>query len=231
MGRQLIYDETAGIAKALGHPSRARILDLLFQTERHVDDLAGLLDAGVTTVSNHLQILKSAGLVEARRDGTRLYYRIADETVLSAWLALRTVAENRSPQVQQLLREMAQRDESLEPIDAQAALDLALRGKATLIDVRPRAEFESGHLPGAISMPPDEVEQAAGDVPTGRTAITYCRDRYCVFAPSAAEQLKKRGIDTRLLEIGVAEWRDLGLPLDDLSTSTGTRNTTQGAAQ
>lgn len=219
MGKQLIYDETARIAKAIGHPSRARILDLLFQTERHVDDLAGLLHAGVTTVSNHLQVLKSVGLVEVRRDGTRVYYRIADQTVLRAWLALRRVAESRSPHVRQLLREMAERDESLEPIDAEAALELARGGKATLIDVRPRVEFEAGHLPGAISMPPDEVAQAAGDVPADRTAIAYCRDRYCVFAPSAAKQLKKRGIDTRLLEIGVAEWRDLGLPLDDLTTS------------
>lgn len=223
MGRLLIYEETARIAKAIGHPSRARILDLLFQTERHVDDLATLLDAGVTTVSNHLQVLRAAGLVEVRRTGTRLYYRIADETVLTAWLALRTVAERRSPHVHQLLRDMAQRDEALEPIDAKAALELARRGEATLIDVRPRVEFDAGHLPGAISMPPDEVESAAGDVPRGRTAITYCRDRYCVFAPSAAEQLRKRGIDTRLLEIGMAEWRDLGLPLDELNASISNR--------
>lgn len=189
MSKLLIYEETARIAKAIGHPSRARMLDLLFQTERHVDDLANLLDLGVTAVSNHLQVLRSAGLVESRKEGTRIYYRMADHTVLHAWLALRAAAESRSPQVRELLREMEQRDAKLDLIDAEDALELAQAGKATLVDVRPTREFESGHLPGAISMPPDRVEQVANDIPTDREVIAYCRDRYCVYAPTAAATL------------------------------------------
>lgn len=214
MAEPLIYEETAKIAKAIGHPNRARILDLLFQTERHVDDLARLLDTGVTTVSNHLQLLRTAGLIEARRDGTRLYYRIADDTVLHAWICLRTIAETRSPQVRELLRTIHDRDESLNPIDAQSARDLATEGHVTLIDVRPTAEYEAGHLPGAISMPPDQIDTIAESVPKDRMAIAYCRDRYCVFAPTATQRLRELGVNARILEIGMTEWRDLGLPLN-----------------
>lgn len=221
MAKSVIYEETARIAKALGHPTRARILDLLFQTERHVDDLAQLLEAGVTTVSNHLQVLRSAGLIEARRDGTRLYYTIADATVLHAWLGLRAVAESRSPQVRELLREMHQRDETLDPIDAKSALDLARRGEVTLVDVRPTREFDSGHLPGAISMPPDQVDEIAPQIPKDRNVIAYCRDRYCVYAPTAAAALQSKGFPTRVLEIGIAEWHDLGLRVEQSTTAGG----------
>lgn len=214
MAKSVIYEETARIAKAIGHPMRARILDLLFQTERHVDDLAQLLDAGVTTVSNHLQVLRAAGLIEARRDGTRLYYAIADETVLHAWLGLRAVAESRSPQVRELLREMHERDKTLDPIDAKSALKLARRGEVTLVDVRPKREFDSAHLPGAISMPPDQVDEVAPRIPKGQKVIAYCRDRYCVYAPTAAAALQGKGIPTRVLEIGIAEWNSLGLPVE-----------------
>lgn len=214
MTKLVVYEATARIAKAIGHPGRARILDLLIQSERHVDDVAQLVDAGVTTVSNHLQVLRSAGLVDSRRDGTRIYYRIADASVLRAWLALRSVAEGRSPDMREYMRSVHERDALLDPIDARSALELAQRGDVTLIDVRPTAEYRAGHLPGAVSMPPDTIDAPIPAVPAGRTAIAYCRDRYCVFAPTAAERLRERGIPTRILEIGLAEWRDLGLPLD-----------------
>lgn len=218
MNKHLIYDETARIAKAIGHPSRARILDLVFQSERHVEDLAQMIDMGITAVSNHLAVLRNAGLVEQRKEGTRIYYRMADDTVLHAWLALRAAAESRSPHIRELLLQMKQRDQALDPIDAHDALRLAKQGKVALVDVRPKREFDSGHLPGAISMPPDQVDDVAPQIPKGKDVIAYCRDRYCVYAPNAAAVLQSKGISTRVLEIGVAEWHDLGLPVENEPT-------------
>lgn len=212
MTKAVLYEQTARVAKAIGHPGRARLLDLLFQAERHVDELARTLDTGVTTVSSHLQVLRSAGLVSRRRDGTRIYYRIADDSVLHAWLAIRTVAERRSAELRQLVSEIADRDQMLEALDADTALALADRGEVTLIDVRPHTEYDAGHLPGALSVPLDELDVLAERLPTGPAIVAYCRDRYCVFAPEAVERLRERGVGTRLLDIGVSEWRERGLP-------------------
>lgn len=211
--KQRIYAQFARVAKALAAPARLELLDLLGQGERSVEALAQVAELSVANASQHLRVLAGARLVEARRDGQRVYYRLADPSVEQLWLALRHTAEARLTELEHVARAYLVGRDQLEPI-ARAELVRRVRaGTVTLIDVRPAEEYAQGHLPGAISVPLAQVPRWARTAPAGRPVVAYCRGPYCVSALQAVATLRKRGVAAVRTEDGVAEWRAAGLPI------------------
>lgn len=212
--KQRIYEQFARISKALAAPARLELLDLLAQGERPVDALASATALSVANASQHLQVLAAARLVESRRDGQRILYRIADDSVETLFHALRGTAEARLAELDLVARDYLTGRDDFEPIDR---LELARRLKAgtvTLIDVRPAEEFAAAHIAGAISVPLEDVPAFAKTAPKRRTVVAYCRGPYCVYALQAVAALRKRGIAAVRAEDGVSEWRAAGLPIE-----------------
>jgi rhodanese-related sulfurtransferase/DNA-binding transcriptional ArsR family regulator len=212
--KQRIYQQFARISKALAAPARLELVDLLVQGERSVDALAAAAELSVANASQHLQVLAGAGLVESRRDAQRVIYRIADDSVIALWQALRHTAEARLADLDEVARGYLVGRDDLEPI-GRAELARRLRnGTITLIDVRPPEEYAQGHIAGAVSVPLDRIAEFARKVPRRRKVVAYCRGPYCVYALDAVAQLRERGVEAFRLEDGVAEWRAGGLPIE-----------------
>jgi len=203
--KQQIYAEFARIGSALGSARRLELLDLLAQGPRHVEALAIESEMSVANVSQHLQVLRQARLVEAEREGARALYRLADKHVLELWLTLRSVAEERLAELGQLRREVTNSDD--ESLVSRDDLEALIRERnAVLIDTRPAREYDHGHLPEAISMPIDELPQRLDELPRDRTIIAYCRGDYCLFADEAVALLRDEGFQAHRLEGGWPEW-------------------------
>ena len=207
-----LYPQFARIALALASDKRLELVDLLAQAPRHVDALAQETGMSLANVSQHLQVLRGANLVESARSANMIVYRLADPSVVDLWLALRGVAESRLAEIDKLSREFlpARDNGHTVPRDHVAGL---LRDNALLLDVRPRAEFEAGHLRGAVNIPIDELSARVDDLPRDRQIITYCRGEYCLFADEAAELLRSQGFDVVRLEGGWPEWQSEGRPV------------------
>jgi len=200
--KRRLLEQLAGVAKALGHEYRLELVDLVSQSERSVEALTQLTGLPVATVSQHLQQLKRAGLVTARKDGKYVYYRVSDDSVATLIAALRTVAENNLAEVQRLVRAYFGQTEGLESIDREELVERLKAGSVVLLDVRPAEEFAAGHLPGAINIPTDELEQHLADLPTDREIVAYCRGPYCALSVEAVKTLTERGLKARRLEDG-----------------------------
>jgi rhodanese-related sulfurtransferase len=200
-----LYSEFARVGMALGSDKRLELLDLLGQGPRYVDALASEMEMSVANISQHLQVLRNAKLVESQREGTRVLYRLTDQSVLRLWLNLRTVAENHLPEIGHLraqntiegLDEEMPRDELAELVDA---------GGAVIIDVRPALEFENGHLPGALNVTVEELPNRIDDLPRDKRIVAYCRGPYCLFADEAVAMLRQYGFDAVRLEGGWPDW-------------------------
>jgi len=199
-----LYPEFARVSQALASERRLELVDLLAQSPRRVESLAEQTGMTVANVSQHLQVLKNARLVESRRQGTAVTYRLASRTVLDLWLALRAAAEERLPEIAHLRLEYgAGTDEEVPRRD----LPQLLKARAAvLIDVRPAVEFEQGHIPGAISVPIEEIETHLPGLPSDKRIIAYCRGKYCQLADEAVALLRQRGFDAVRLEGGWPEW-------------------------
>jgi DNA-binding transcriptional ArsR family regulator/rhodanese-related sulfurtransferase len=213
--KRTLNEQFARIAKALAHPKRMELVDLLAQGERPVDALAEATGLPVTTASSQLQVLREARLVDTRRDGTRVFYRIAGDDVAKAVGALRDVARARLPEVALIDRSYFSPDgDTAETLDRAALLDRARRGEVVVVDVRPRLEYEAGHIRGALSIPFDELERRLEELPGDVDIVAYCRGPYCVLAPEAVRLLRRRGRHARRLDSGMPEWRLAGLPVE-----------------
>jgi rhodanese-related sulfurtransferase len=198
-----LYPEFARVSQALASERRLELVDLLAQAPRRVEALAEETGMTLANVSQHLQVLKNARLVESERHGTSVTYRLASNGVMDLWLALRSVGEERLPEIDRLRAEFS-RDEGELP---QSELKQLLKsGAAVLIDVRPEAEFHHGHIDGAISIPVEELAQRADQLPKDKRIIAYCRGEYCLFADEAVSLLRERGFDAMRLEGGWPEW-------------------------
>ncbi len=215
-----IYPQFARIAQALASDKRLELVDLLAQAPRHVDALAQETGMSVANVSQHLQVLRAANLVESERQGNMTFYRLSDPAVVKLWLALRGVAESRLAEVKEIARELPGRDDG--NVVSRGDVKELLKDKAVLLDVRPRQEFEAGHLRGAINIPIDELPDRLGELPRDRQIVTYCRGEYCLFADEAAELLRASGFDVARLEGGWPEWQSEGRP-----TATAAGKSTQ----
>ena len=210
--KQRLYPQFARIGRALASDKRLEILDLLAQAPRHVEALAAETEMSVANVSQHLQTLRTANLVESDRKGNLIVYRLADPSVVDLWLALRGVAGTRLAEVEQLAREFlpGRGNGNTVPRDDVPGL---LRHNALLLDVRPRTEFEAGHLHGAINIPIEELSRRIDEIPGDRRIVAYCRGEYCLFADEAAELLRSLGFDVVRMEGGWPEWQSEGRPV------------------
>jgi rhodanese-related sulfurtransferase/DNA-binding transcriptional ArsR family regulator len=209
--KDMLYEQFARVGKALSSPKRVEILDLLGQAERTVEALARATGMGVTNTSAHLQALKAARLVETRKEGTKIYYRLADDEVSRLYVAFRDVAAHRLAEVEQIARDYFRARDELEPL-TRRELRTRMRGEdVVVVDVRPKEEYAAGHIPGAISLPVAELADRIGELPLNAEVVAYCRGPYCVLALEAVEILRQRGFRTRRLEDGFPEWRLEGL--------------------
>ena len=209
-----LYEQFARIGKALASPHRLELLDVLVQCERTVEALAQETGMSVANASQHLQVLRAARLVETRREGTSIYYRLASEGVSTLWLSLRQVGEAHLAEVDRVVETFLHDRTHLQPIEASTLLERLRSDQVILLDVRPVEEYNAGHLPQALSMPVGELEARLSELPADKEIIAYCRGPYCVFADEAVALLRASGYDARRLEHGVADWRMLGLPVE-----------------
>ena len=209
-----LYDQFARIGKALGSPHRLELLDLLLQCERTVESLATETRMSVANASQHLQVLRTAHLVETRREGTSIVYRLASAEVSTLWVSLRQVGETQLAEIDRVVETFLQDRQQLQRIDADELLSLLSHDQILLLDVRPVEEYVTAHLPHARSMPVAELEAHLSEFSLEKEIIAYCRGPYCVFADEAVVILHAHGYHARRLEHGVAEWHTLGLPLE-----------------
>ncbi|HEY1336576.1 MAG TPA: metalloregulator ArsR/SmtB family transcription factor [Bryobacteraceae bacterium] len=204
--KDALFGEFARIGKAVASGRRLEMLDLLAQGERSVEDLAEETSQSVANASQHLQILKQAQLVEPRREGTFIRYRVADPSVMRLCIAVREVAETRLAEVGRLVDTYLEDRNSLQAIDSRELRRRIKQGNAVLLDVRPAAEYKAGHIAGARSIPIGELSVRLKELPKSKTIVAYCRGPYCVFADEAAALLARNGFKALRLEGGFPEW-------------------------
>ncbi len=208
-----LYEQFARIGKALASARRVELLDLLCQGERSVESLAHASSMTVTNTSQHLQALRAARLVDTRKEGTKVIYRVADDEVCRFFFALRDLAHARLAEVEQIMRRYMEGGEGLEPVTRTELLARAKQDDVIVLDVRPPDEFAAGHIPGAVSVPLEQLEHRLASLPRNAEIVAYCRGPYCLLAPQAVELLRERGFQARRLEDGFPEWRLAGLPI------------------
>jgi rhodanese-related sulfurtransferase len=214
--RSALFQELAVVGKAFGSAKRLELVDLLAQGERTVESLARAADLGLSTTSAHLQVLKLSNLVQTRREGTRIHYRLAGDDVAALYDAMLTVARTRSADVERALDSYLNLPGSGEVgLVTRQELDAILEeAGAAVLDVRPREEYLAGHIPGARSLPFDQLATAVEELRDGPPVIAYCRGAYCVLAHDAVRLLEAAGIEARRLEDGMLEWRTHGHPVE-----------------
>ena len=212
--KQDIYAQLARVAKALGHPNRLELLEFVAQGPRSVDELATMTRLSVANASKHLQELRHAGLVRARKEGVRVFYEVAGADVIDLLGALSTVAESRLAEVSQLLRTYITARDDLEPVPAGELLERVRQGLVTVLDVRPPEEYAAGHVPGAINIASDALSGHLRRLPKGREVIAYCRGPYCLLSVDAVALLREKGYKARRLVDGFPEWKASGLPVE-----------------
>jgi rhodanese-related sulfurtransferase len=205
-----IYEQVARIGKATSSPARLEVLDLLSQGPRTVEAIASQIGQSVANTSHHLQVLRGARLVEAEKAGTYVTYRLADPLVVTFILQLRTLAQARLTEIDRVHRDYLAERGALEAVGDSELLRRVTAGAVTVIDVRPRQEFEAGHIPGALSIPLAELKKRLRDLPKNRDVVAYCRGPYCVMALDAVDILRKKGFRAHRLEHGVVEWQARG---------------------
>jgi len=209
-----LFDAFASVAQALGSGRRTEIVDLLAQGERSVEEIANEISQSVANTSQHLHVLARAGLVRSRREGTRIFYRLASERVGDLWAAVRDVAVRHVAEVNQLADEYLGERGGVEQVSATELQERLARGEVVVLDVRPEPEYRAGHIPGAQSVPVDALASLAPKLPRRRQIVAYCRGPYCVYADDAVRLLQARGLKARRLDVGFPEWRRAGLPVE-----------------
>jgi rhodanese-related sulfurtransferase/DNA-binding HxlR family transcriptional regulator len=209
-----LFDALASVAQALGSGRRAEIVDLLGQGERSVEEIAHQIDQSVANTSQHLQVLARAGLVRSRREGTRVFYRLASEGVGDLWAAVREVAVRHVAEVSVLADEYLGERDGVEQVSAAELERRLARGDVVVLDVRPEQEYRAGHIAGARSAPMPLLDDLAAKLPKRRQIVAYCRGPYCVYADDAVRLLRQRGLKARRLDVGFPEWRRAARPIE-----------------
>jgi ArsR family transcriptional regulator len=214
-----MFEQFAAVARTIGSAHRLELLELLAQTERSVEELAGLSGLSVANASQHLQQLRRFGLVEARRDGKRVLYTLADGDVLALLGALRRITESNFSAVEKVLNSYFRERDNLEAVSRKELLRRMRDGLVTVIDTRPAEEFAAGHLRGALNVPLHELKRRLRELPREREIVAYCRGAYCVLSYEAVAELRRRGFKAFRLEEGYPEWRAAGLPVEQSATA------------
>jgi rhodanese-related sulfurtransferase len=209
-----LYAQFARIGKALASPQRLELLDLLAQGERTVEDLAQEAALTVANASQHLRVLRGARLVDSRKEGLYVYYRLANPAVYTLWRALRDVGEQQLAEIDRLVDIYMRHPEHLEPLSREDLAHRLAEGETILLDVRPALEYQQGHIAGALSMPVEQMAARLRELHPGQEVVAYCRGPYCVFADEAVALLRSRGFAARRYAEGYPEWAAAGLPVE-----------------
>ena len=218
--KQQVFAGLAQIGHALAHAHRLELLEHLGQRERSVEDLAARAGLTLANASRHLQLLRRAALVEGRRDGKRVYYRLAgDEVVVGLLAALSRVGERNSAEIARVIAGYFRARDEFEPVSRRELLDRLRCGAATVLDVRPEDEFAGGHLPNALNIPLSQLERRLAELPPDQEIVAYCRGHWCVLSFEAVALLRQRGYRARRLEDGFPEWKTAGLPVESPALS------------
>ena len=212
--KDAIYEQLARVGKAVASATRLELLDLLCQGPRTVESLARQAGQSIANTSKHLRLLHGAKLVETERRGTFVTYRLAGDEVCELFRMLRSLAESRLAEVEAITRDFLRSKEALEPVDRGELIRRVRDGDAVVLDVRPREEYEAGHIPGALSAPIAELKDLVGELPRDRQIVAYCRGPYCVMSIDAVRLLRERGFDAVRLEDGVPDWRQRGYEVE-----------------
>lgn len=213
--KDLTFQQFSNIATAFASPKRLELIDILSQGERDVDTLSIETNMNFANTSRHLQILKSSKIVISRKEGVRVLYSLANDEVVKCWKALQSLAEKSVSEIRETARLFFEERSSLIPISSIELLDKLHKNEVTLIDVRPKEEFSSGHISGAISIPLKELKQKLNEIPADKEVVAYCRGPYCVLAAEAAKLLTKKGFNVVILKEDVNSWRAEGLPVQN----------------
>jgi rhodanese-related sulfurtransferase/DNA-binding transcriptional ArsR family regulator len=211
--KRTLYAQFAVVAKALAHGHRLELLELIAQGEGSVESLAQRCSLSIANTSQHLQHLRRAGLIAARRDNKFVLYRLSGDSVLEAVAALHRVAERNVAEVERIVRSYFLERDALEPVSRRELNNRMKKGLVTILDVRPEAEFMQGHLPGAMNVPIGKLKRWLTRLDKNVEVVAYCRGPYCVLSFEAVAQLRARGFKARRLEDGFPEWKAAGLPV------------------
>jgi rhodanese-related sulfurtransferase/DNA-binding transcriptional ArsR family regulator len=211
-----LFGQFARVGKALASPKRLEIVDLLAQGERTVEEIARETAMSVASASQHLQALKGARMVEARREGLYAHYRLADEDVFRTWQAIRALGESRLAEVDRVVETYLADRDALEAVDVMELMERLSDGSVVVLDVRPEEEYRAGHIPGAHSVPVEKLEAYLEKIPKNREVVAYCRGPYCVFSDEAVALLSSRGYRAKRLAEGLPDWRAAGMPVESV---------------
>lgn len=212
--KDALYEQFARIGHALASPKRIELLDLLGQGEKTVEALADQIATPIKNTSAHLRVLRQARLVETRRDGTYVYYRLAHDDVFGLLRTLQVIGHKQLTDVQQVVRLYMDGQDDLAPVTFKELRRLMREDDVTVLDVRPVDEYRKGHIPGAVSMPIPKLKRRLREIPKGRQVIAYCRGPYCVFSLEAVTILRKNGYHARRTDDGLPDWRAAGFPVE-----------------
>jgi rhodanese-related sulfurtransferase/DNA-binding transcriptional ArsR family regulator len=207
-----LMEQFARIGKALSSPQRLKLVELLAQAERTVEQLAGVTGLSIANTSQHLQVLLRARLVSNRKDGLYVHYSLADAAVYALWRSMQLLGEARLAEVREFLAEEFDDGAEAEAVTPDVLQERIRAGDVTLIDVRPAEEYRQAHLPGAVSMPVDEIESRLAELPKDREVVAYCRGPYCLLGPNAVRRLREGGFNASRLSLSVPEWARDGHP-------------------
>jgi rhodanese-related sulfurtransferase/predicted transcriptional regulator len=213
--KKQLFAQFARVGKALANGHRLELLEFLAQGERTVEALAQLAGLTVANTSQHLQQLRQSGLVETRKEGLHVHYRLADPAVADLLAVMQKLADKQLAEVERIVRSYLTARDSLEPVSRQDLLERAAAGGVTVLDVRPPEEYAAGHVPGALNIPLKDLEQQLKALPRRQEVVAYCRGPYCVLAFEAVAQLRAHGFQARRLEDGYPEWKTAGLPVEE----------------
>lgn len=217
--KYLLFSQFARLGKALANGNRLELLEFLAQSPRSVEELARLSGLSVANTSQHLQQLRQTGLVNARKEGLKVYYQLSGDDVIRLLDTLRESAERHLAEVDQLVQSYLSVKDDLEPIPREELLQRAREGLVTVLDVRPEEEFRAGHLPGAVNIPLARLEQQLDELDPDLQVVAYCRGPHCILAYEAVAQLRERGRKARRLQDGYPEWKTAGLPVESETES------------
>lgn len=209
-----LFAQFARVGRALANSRRLEILELLAQGERTVEDLAAEVGTTVSNISQHLQVLRNAKLVESHKEGLYVHCRLSGDDVAQFWQSMRRLTACVSPELRELVSMYVHERDKLEQVEHEDLLSRVRSGRVTVIDVRPEREFNAGHIPQAISIPLDELEEKMKALPRDGDIVAYCRGPYCLLSVEAVEKLRASGFSARRLADGFPEWRSSGLPVE-----------------
>ena len=212
--KKSIFEQFARTGKAFSNAYRIELLEILAQGERTVEQLSITAELTVANTSQHLQLLRNAGLVTARKVGQYVHYNLSDDLVIDLLVALRKLSERHLAEVERLVNTYLTVKDDLEPVPVNELMERAGDGVVTVLDVRPEVEYEAGHIQGAISVPMDQLEDRVGELDPEREIVAYCRGPYCMLAYDAVAKLREKGFKARRMDEGFPEWRKAGMPVE-----------------